>query len=181
MFKTYDDFLNELSSFGCRENTSLKTHCVPFGDVKKAALLFDRIYVDSFDYFCHLSAIGWSPNEEWKDPGDLPANILPYSKMPHPSMVFVNPYITQNVTQRLDFGPRGMSMPNNYHEVYQRTIIELFNESKLHAVPFISNSNYKKDDSIDVVSAWQIMYESINDPITSNISWQQVIEFRNDQ
>lgn len=181
MFKTYDDFLNELKIFGCHKDTSQKTHCIPFGDVKKAALLFDRIYVDSWDYFCHLQMIGWSPGDEWKDHGNLPSNILPYSKIPHPSMVFVNPSLSADITSRLDYGPRGMAIPTNYDEIYKRVVTELFNQKKLAAVPFISGSSYKKDDEVDVVSAWHIIYEGINEPITSNISWQQAMEFRKDK
>jgi len=185
MLRNHNEIAKDLESFGCFDKPTSETHCVAFGEAKKAALLFDRVYFDSYDYFTHLSFVDWSPNQKWADESIefSSSNILPYSQLPHPSIAYLDQEISLTLTRSLP--PVSFTNPipaSEYFRIYRELILSLFNDGKLSAVPFVDEFDQSKSGSNGITDqeAWAIIFNNIHTPEIYDTPWDQILDFRKD-
>ena len=150
---SHKSILKDLGRHGCLNKPQLGSHCFTVYEIKKAALLFERVYVDAWDYISHLSFLDWSYGASWgMNPTDIFGDYVRYQDLPHPSTVFIDPRIANRLSSSLDFGTLGRRAPTNYHETHQRVLVKLFSEGMLKAVPLIEG--VEEADNLDSATVW---------------------------
>lgn len=180
------DFYNgeDLKDIGCYTYNKKYSYC--FGvnglNAKTAALMFDRVYMDAYDYISFRRAL----LAEMDDGTVLHSNInmdRVIKDLIPPEIVFLNNELTSRASLELyDGRGRFVASKQEKDRFYLETFIEASKSIGLNLVPFFSaTSDGPEADENSGVIATRVILENVPLANTEESEWEQVHDFRNDK